>query len=73
MATLAEVQGDIATLQAAVDEANSKMDLIAALVASLRAGGIVSEADLDSLRAGIAAVSSVVGDVLGKQNSVLNP
>jgi len=72
MATLAEVQADIAALSAAVSDANVKMDMIATLVANLRAGmGGVTPADLDGLRSDLAAVAAGMAQVAAKQDAVL--
>lgn len=72
MATLAEVQADIAALQAAVTDANVKMDMIVTLVEQLRAGvGGVTPADLDGLRSGLASVVAVLAEVASKQDAVL--
>lgn len=72
MATLAEVQADIAALSAAVSDANVKMDMIATLVANLRAGmGGVTPADLDGLRSDLVAVAAGMAQVAAKQDAVL--
>lgn len=71
MATLAEVQATIATLHETVVSVSAKMDDISALVASLRAGAGVGDADLEGLRTSLEAVASVLGGVVTKQNTIL--
>lgn len=71
MATLAEVQATIATLHETVVSVSAKMDDISALVASLRAGAGVGDADLEGLRTSLEAVASVLGGVVAKQNAIL--
>lgn len=71
MATLVEVQDDIALLQSTADEISARLTQIEAIVESLRAGGVVTAEDLDGLRVAIAGVQTVLVDVREREDVII--
>jgi hypothetical protein len=71
MATVQDIRDLLNALQVVAILADSRLDQLGAMVAQLKAGGLVGQADLDEFSNGIQQVTQVLNAIVAKQDTLL--